>query len=294
MRLFLSLLTAALIGAAASADEPSAFDAGNLDTPNPYGLSDDQKHILRNKRAIERLQKQVLKQQQTIEHNREQIEGLRSIIEGLDEKLRTLDTLSSKADTLDQKTASLQESQKESLDEIRNVLKELGSMIDSINAKYVDKGRFDRLENAFLSFKKSYESYSRKRRTATGSSLKGKSKAQIFAEAKKLYNRRALTKAKESFAYLAKHRYKPATSNYYLGEIAYREGRYRDAIAHYKKSASLYSKSSFMPNLLLHTGIALHRIGDRKQAKQFYRSLIDLYPKSKEAGIAKSRLSKMK
>ncbi len=273
---------------AAPPQEPSAFGAGNLDNPNPYGLSDDEKHILQNKQAIEALRKQLMKNQQIVQENRERIDGLQSILEGLGEKIRRYDETVKKVEDLNRSVDELALSQKQNFEQIRAVLQELGSMIDSINEKYVDKSRFEELEKAFLSFKNAYESFMKK------GDLSGKSNAKIFAEAKSLFAKHRYDDAKLYFDHLIKNHYKPATSNYYLGEIAYREGRYKDAIAHYKKSASLYDKSAFMPTLLLHTGISLQRIGDKKQAKQFYESLIGLYPKGKAAKTAKKYLAKLK
>ena len=274
--------------------EPSAFGAGDLDSPEPYGLSESERHILKNRRAIEALQKTLLKQQQIVQENRERIDGLQSIIEGWNSKIRTfensirkLDDLNRSVSELEAKSEALAKSQNENFEQIRTVLQELGTLIDSINEKYVDKERFDALESAFLQFKESYESFLKK------ADLSGKPNAEIFKEAKKLFRNRRYDEAKTYFSYLIKNHYKPATSNYYLGEIAYKKGRYKDAIAYYKRSASLYDKSSFMPTLLLHTAISLQRIGDKEQAKQFYNSLISLYPKSKAAAVAKKNLSKL-
>jgi len=284
--LLLSLTAAALW--AAPAQEPSAYGAGNLDSPNPYGLTDDERHILANKQAIENLQKQMLKQQQIVERNSERIDGLQSILEGLNEKIRGYDRAVEKVEDLNRSVSELAATQQQNFEQIRTVLKELGSMIDSINEKYVDKERFDQLEQAFLQFKNAYESFIKK------SDLSGRSNADIYAQAKKMYAKKRYDDAKIRFQHLIKNHYKPATSNYYLGEIAYREGRYKDAIAYYKKSASLYDKSRFMPTLLLHTAVSFQRLGDKKQAKQFYESVVQLYPKSKEAKVAGKNLAKLK
>ncbi len=276
------------------AQEPSAFGAGDLDSPEPYGLSESERHILKNRRAIEALQKTLLKQQQIVQENRERIDGLQSIIEGWNSKIRTfeksirkLDDLNRSVSDLEARSEALAKSQNENFEQIRTVLQELGSLIDSINEKYVDKERFNALESAFLQFKESYDSFIKK------ADLSGRPNAEIFKEAKKLFRNKRYDEAITYFSYLIKNHYKPATSNYYLGEIAYKKGRYKDAIAYYKRSASLYDKSSFMPTLLLHTAISLQRIGDKKQAKQFYDSLISLYPKSKAAAVAKKNQSKL-
>ncbi|WP_201353621.1 tetratricopeptide repeat protein [Hydrogenimonas urashimensis] len=285
--LFTAIVLAAAVFAAAP-EEPSAFGAGNLDSPNPYGLSEEEKHILKNKQAIEALQKSLLKQQAIVRENRERIDGLQSIIEGLNDKIRSYDKAVEKIDDLNRTVDQLVLTQEENFEQIRKVLQELGAMIDSINEKYVDKERFDKLESAFLAFKNSYESFMKK------GDLSGRANADIFVEAKKLFSKKRYSDAKIYFSHLIKNHYKPATSNYYLGEIAYREGRYKDAIAYYKKSASLYDKSSFMPTLLLHTAVSFERLGEKKQAKQFYDSLIQLYPDSKSAKIAGKNLSKLK
>lgn len=274
--------------------EPSAFGAGDLDSPEPYGLTEDERHILKNRQAIEALQKTLLKQQQIVQENRERIDGLQSIIEGwngrirsFEKSMRRIEDMNRSISDLETKTEILAKTQSENFEQIQTVLRELGALIDSINGKYVDKERFDRLERAFLEFKEAYDSFMKK------ADLSSKSNAEIFKEAKALFRKKSYSDAKRYFAHLIKNHYKPATSNYYLGEIAYRNGRYKDAIAYYKKSASLYDKSSFMPTLLLHTAISLQRIGDKEQAREFYNSLISLYPESKAAAIAKKRLEKL-
>jgi len=283
------------LSAVAATPEPSAFGAGDLDSSNPYGLSEEERHILKNKRAIEALQKSFIKQQQLVQENRERLDGLQSIIEGLNQRIRRYDQVVRKVDDLNhsvddlyQRTDQLAQTQLANFDQLRMVLQELSRLIDSINEKYVDQTQFQQLESAFLEFKQAYEAFIKK------SDLSGKSNAQILKEAKQLFSKKVYGDAKLYFHHLIKNHYKPATSNYYLGEIAYREGRYKDAIAYYKKSASLYDKSSFMPTLLLHTAISLERTGEKREAKKFYESLVQLYPKSQSAAIARKKLEKLK
>ncbi|WP_456380780.1 tetratricopeptide repeat protein [Hydrogenimonas sp.] len=284
--LLFTLVTASLF--AAAPEEPSAFGAGNLDSTHPYGLSDVEKHILKNKQAVEMLQKSLLKQQQIVQENRERIDGLQSILEGLNHKIRSYDKAVERVEDLNRTVDTLAQTQARNFEQIRAVLQELGSMLDSINEKYVDKERFAKLESAFLEFKNAYEAFLKK------GDLSGKPNAEIYKEAKRLFARKKFADAKLYFTHLIRNHYKPATSNYYLGEIAYREGRYKDAIAYYKKSASLYDRSSFMPTLLLHTAVSFERLGDRKQAKQFYESLIQLYPRSRSAKVARKNLARLK
>jgi len=56
--LYLSISVLSLFG---SMQEPSAFGAGDLDAPNPYGLSSSEKHILKNQKDIKSLQNILMK-----------------------------------------------------------------------------------------------------------------------------------------------------------------------------------------------------------------------------------------
>ncbi|HHH51860.1 MAG TPA: tetratricopeptide repeat protein, partial [Campylobacterales bacterium] len=76
----------------------------------------------------------------------------------------------------------------------------------------------------------------------------------------------------------------------YLGEIAYYTKNYPQAIRYYKKSASLYNSASYMPILYLHTAIALARDGQKEQARNFFQFVVDSYPNTKAANIAKKNL----
>lgn len=85
-----------------------------------------------------------------------------------------------------------------------------------------------------------------------------------------------------------------ATANYMLGEIYYLKHNYADALAYYKASALLYSKSKFMPTLMFHTAMSMIKTGDSAGAKKFLTALITKYPSSKEASKAKANLKLLK
>ncbi|WOE70882.1 tetratricopeptide repeat protein [Hydrogenimonas thermophila] len=289
------LLSVSILSAFASMQEPSAFGAGDLDAPNPYGLSSTEKHIVKNQKDIKRLQNILMKQQSVSEENRERLDGIQSILETLNKQVRSIENrlnrvsdVNKSISSLNKRVDALEQTQSENFEKIRTVLKELSSMLDSINEKYVDKEQFAALEKSFLAFKSSYEKFIKK------GDLSGKPNSQVYKEAKKKFAKKQYSEAAIYFEHLIKNHYKPAASNYYLGEIAYRQGRYKDAVAYYKQSASLYDKSSYMPALLLHTAISLGRLGKKREAKTFYETLIDLYPNSKSAAVARKNLKKLK
>jgi len=289
------LLSVSVLSAFASMQEPSAFGAGDLDAPNPYGLSSTEKHIVKNQKDIKRLQNILMKQQSVAQENRERLDGIQSILETLNKQVRSIEKrlvkfsdVNKSISSLNKRVDAIEQTQSENFEKIRTVLKELSSMLDSINEKYVDKEQFSALEKSFLAFKSSYEKFIKK------GNLSGKPNSQVYKEAKKKFAKKQYSEAVVYFEHLIKNHYKPAASNYYLGEIAYRQGRYKDAVAYYKQSASLYDKSSYMPTLLLHTAISLGRLGKKREAKNFYETLIELYPNSKSAAVARKNLKKLK
>lgn len=114
----------------------------------------------------------------------------------------------------------------------------------------------------------------------------------LYKEAGELLEKGKLAEAKKRLEWTAKNRYKPASSHYLLGEIAFKEKRYKDAIYYYKESATLYDKASYMPTLLLHSAQSFTKIGEKENATRFLESLIALYPESKEAAQAQKLLSR--
>lgn len=284
------------------ANEPSAFEAGDLDNPHPYGLTTSEKYILQNKKAIQNLKNKTLLLQSKISDINEKVEGLKTVVEGINSNLNDIklkinkikEENSDKIDSLEENISQINQDlnktisiQSENYNQIKNVLKELTSLIDNINNSYISKDEFNKeIKNIYSYIDKKLKSTQKKQ-------LASKSGHFLFYEAKKYYKQKKYDKAKEYFLLSIKKRYMPATSSFYVGEICYSQKSYNCAIEFYKKSASLYSKSSFMPTLLLHSAISLEKLNQKKQAKIFYKNLIKKFPKTKAANIAKSRLKKL-
>ena len=113
-----------------------------------------------------------------------------------------------------------------------------------------------------------------------------KSNAQLIKSAVKDYRAKRYTKAKESFTLLSDKNYKPAETNYYLGEIAYYRKNYEEAIYHYKKSVGYYDDAKYMPTLLLHTALSFKQLGDNNNAQRFFDTVLSSYPESAQANLA--------
>ncbi|NPA28201.1 MAG: tetratricopeptide repeat protein, partial [Epsilonproteobacteria bacterium] len=81
--------------------------------------------------------------------------------------------------------------------------------------------------------------------------------------------------------------YKRAESYFYLGEIAYKRKKYKDAIKFFQNSAILNEEAIYMDKLLLHTAISLNKLGKKREAKSFFQAIIDSYPDTQSAKEAK-------
>jgi len=211
----------------------------------------------------------------------ERIDGLTTIIEGLSASVNEL------------RSSNINQAQAGSTQNSDALLQKLAGMIDDINANYVRRDELNKVlgqkSKTVNQTKKPTDAIVTKQKT----SLKSKSKATLYSEAVRHFVKRRYDEAKKRFTITDAKGYKPAASNYYLGEIAYYTKQYEDAIFYFKKSAGLYDKASYIDTLLLHTAISLAKTGEKSQARVFYENIIENYPSKKTASIAKDRLKKL-
>jgi tol-pal system protein YbgF len=83
------------------------------------------------------------------------------------------------------------------------------------------------------------------------------------------------------------------SSQYYLGEIAYRQGSYDDAIKNYNAVIETFSGNSKASAAQLHKGYALIQQGKRESGVHELRQLIARHPQTPEAAQAKAKLTAM-
>lgn len=221
----------------------------------------------------EKIQRSLAAMKHKISQQEERIDGLTTIIEGLSASLNEL--------RYAQKNKPLHDEHQKSQEVL---LQKLVAMIDDINANYVSKKELQSVLEQHRSKKK--KSPQNEKNTLE----KGKDNATLYSEGVRYFGKKRYNEAQLRFKMTDKRGYKPAASNYYLGEIAYYTKKYEDAIYHFKKSAGLYDQASYIDTLLLHTAVSLEKIGDKKQAKIFYENIIENYSTNKTAKIAKQRL----
>jgi len=228
--------------------------------------------IIQNRKTISKLERKV-------EELETRVSGMVSLIEGINTSIAEL-----KVNGAGVNSSSISSSGSGDNTEL---IKELGAMIDKINNSYVTKSEL----NKALGKKSSKPKVTfTKNSTVKKEETKNDSFSTTYSEGVRLYTKKRYDESEKRFILTDRKGYKPAASNYYLGEISYYTKKYEDAIFYYKKSASLYGKAEYIDVLLLHTAISLEKTGDKDEAKIFYNNIINSYPSKKSASIAKSKL----
>ena len=312
------------------AQEVSVFGAGNLDSKNPYGLTKAEKHILNNKKELGSIDTKVKSVKTTLETLSERIDGLESIYEGDSQKLNSAMLMMNKLLTDFETNQNLTDKNGEdikSLKEITNqilqmqeeisnlnkkniknlklALSKITKKVNLINSNYLSEKDFKSNMKQFVTVKE-FEALKKSlnlkssstnksnisNKTDKSKKLSSNDKASMLKEAKRLFKIDYFTKAIPMFEELISLNYKPAESNFYLGQIWYYRKSYEKAISYYKKSTMLYDKASWMPTLLFHSAVSFEKIGDYKNSANFYETLINVYPESNEAKKADKNLSK--
>ncbi|HED6632145.1 TPA: tetratricopeptide repeat protein [Campylobacter coli] len=312
------IFSVALIGATLLYAESSAFGAGDLTSDSPYGLTSGEKLL---KEKLDTLSNNDAQVNSRINEIEQRVEGLQSTLEGINSqyaksnsRLTQLETnfeamennLSTELQNLKAYVEESRKIQDTNNKQIKKILAELSSLVDSINANYVSKddlNDFNLSANNTLVIPTSDDknATSLKENNASVIPVKEKEVKQIDDSWKKKKNNEILDLAikdlndnsyensKTKLNYLISKQYKPARANFWLGEIEYKQKKYNNAIAYYKTSSALSTKGDYFPKLLYHTAISLDKIGDTKTANGFYKALKTNYPNSPEAKASPNR-----
>jgi len=294
--------------------EPSAFGAGDLNNPNPYGLTSTEAVLLETKKNLNKVVVKSNNQANEVESLRQRVDGLQTIIESIstsshENKLKIKSLLDESllksqsnaeynnriSKTVEDNSNAIVVNTKE-IEKINLLIIEISKIIDSINESYITKNEFNSLVNDVNKFKDlvAKELKEKEKQTSKESTYEGMTNGEVETKAKELYDQKSYSESIKYYKYLIDKNYKPARSHYMAGEIQYYKKNYAEAIAYFKKSASLYSKADYMPTLMLHTAVSMYETGDKKNAANFYDAVISQYPNSDSAKIAKNRLRKIK
>ena len=83
------------------------------------------------------------------------------------------------------------------------------------------------------------------------------------------------------------------TAQFYLGEIAYQQQDYTDAIGFYNQVLDAFSGNAKAPAAQLHKGLALLATNKKDAGIHELRLLIQRHPQTPEARVARSKLNGM-
>jgi TolA-binding protein len=301
MKRFIPLLTGALL-LSAQASEPSVFGAGNLDSDQPYGLTNTEKKIVENRQDLQSTKRKSRENTVQLQSLRERIDGLQTIIEGLAEKAQSnkmkmgdLVAEQNSSRLRDEKIAALEEAlraQEANLISLKTLLQTLATQVDAISADYVSKDEYNRLVNEVNAFKRDLSKTLKS--VATGSSedpYASKSSKTLAKEAKSSYDKLYFKTAIPIYEELIRRNYKPAYAHFMIGEMWHYRKNWSKALSYYKESARRYDKASYMPKLMLHSAECMQQLGDTDHARKFLESLRAKYPGSAEAAKAETLLN---
>jgi len=310
-QLFLLLMVSFCFG------EPSVFDAGNLDSNQPYGLSKDEKYIWKNIQSIKKLNKivkiqslQYKKQQKELNSCKLKLLDLKMKTDNLNQKIDGMETIFPYFDKLSidlktlkhefNRTKTIVLSSVTDIVNLKNQVTQLKTDINNLqqivnnnkdNTKMVI-GLIDQLVLHIDKIDSKLTTLNKKLKQ--NSDFRNLPKSVIFNKALNYFKVSQYTKAKEMFNYLYNQKYKPATSLFYLGEIEYKRGHYKQALSFYKNSVKEYPKStSFTAELLYHTGYSFEKLNNPKAAKISYQKILNDYPDSIFVKYAKKRLDNL-
>jgi tol-pal system protein YbgF len=119
------------------------------------------------------------------------------------------------------------------------------------------------------------------------------SENELYAKAKQDFDSGELEAARTGFQEFIKRFPKSAiadSSQFWLGEIYYRQKWYEKAILEYQKVIESYPKGNKVQAALLKQGFSFFNLGDKSNGKLILKELITKYPSSNEAKIAKQKL----
>ena len=298
--------------------EPSAFKAGDLDNPNPYGLTSAEKKILEQNQNIQNINRNLFDTSQTQNELKSELEGIRSIVIGHSEKIKNFEYQlkgedSSSLLNLNKRFEENLKLQNENYDRITQTLSQIAALLDDTRENYVSKKQlkailgkqYKELEQTKKQAKKQNpedENKSTQKEdiasvdTDKTETSKPKTIEDKFKTAQALFRDEKLKESKDVFAEIEQEdkNYKKALRYYYQGEIEYKNGEYKAALEMYQKSIEVDEKATYIPTILYHTGLSLEKTGDKAGAKKVLSSFVSNYPKHTLTPSVKKKLAELK
>lgn len=131
------------------------------------------------------------------------------------------------------------------------------------------------------------------------SDLKGLSVrvGDLYREAYETFQRGDLEGARKKFeAFLSQYPHTELSDNaqFWIGETYFLKKDYEKAILEYEKVIVKYPEGDKVPSALLKQGLAFLELGDKTNGRSLLKRVMERYPKTEQAEIAKKRLESIK
>jgi len=119
----------------------------------------------------------------------------------------------------------------------------------------------------------------------------------LYKDSYETYQKRDLEGAQKKFeAFLKQYPNTELSGNaqFWIGETYYQRKDFERAILEYEKAITKYPESGKMPAALLKQALAFMELGDKTNAKNLLKKVIERYPNSEQAEMAKKKLEIIK
>ncbi len=83
-------------------------------------------------------------------------------------------------------------------------------------------------------------------------------------------------------------------AQFWIGETYYQKKDFEKAILEYEKAITKYPEGSKVPAALYKQGLAFLELGDKANARNLFKRVMERYPRSEQADMAKKKLEAMK
>ncbi|MCD6353358.1 MAG: tol-pal system protein YbgF [Proteobacteria bacterium] len=118
---------------------------------------------------------------------------------------------------------------------------------------------------------------------------------EIYAEAYNLYKEKRFSPARDSLLkFLNQFPDTEYSDNaqFWVAECYYKEGKYEEAILAYEEVVQKYPQGNKLPDALLKQGLCFQAMGDTISFRILLQRVIETYPKSPQAEIARKEIEK--
>jgi tol-pal system protein YbgF len=260
MRRFLALAVVAL-----------ALAAGACASQQPDRLAMVDSQATKNRRAVQRLEKELASLRQPVAELQAELASLRqelAQLRGMAEENRHLMTQG--------RMPAAAEAQGQAADELARRVERLEKYLDLQKAEAEKKDQPPKAEPA--------------------PAAEPKTAKQVYDLAHSLRKKKSYQAALDRFQEILDEHPKSGLADnaqYWIGDVYYDQKRYEEAILAFNQVIKRYPKSGKVPSALLKQGLAFNQLGDKRTAKIVLNRLTKNYPKTSQAKTARRVLKKL-